>query len=402
MAALEQTPATVPVAAACRALGASRATLYRRTTPPVPPVPRSPRRLPRRLSDAERAHVLAVLDAPTYVDQPPAEVYAALLSAGTYLCSIRTMYRVLAAAGEVGERRAQRRHPPRAVPRLVATAPNQVFTWDITKLAGPFAGVFYYAYVMIDLFSRYVVGWLLAERETAALATRFVADTLAARSVEPTTLTIHQDRGAPMTSGSMAQLCATLGVTQSFSRPRVSDDNAFSESQFKTLKYQPDYPGEFGSPLHARGYLEAFFGWHNDDHHHEGLALFTPADVYFGRVAEVAARRQAALDGAFAAHPERFVKGRPVVPLPPREVAINPLTGPSSADAPSAPAIPSSESPPEASLRPSSATLEGDRAQPSSRAAKPASGASEPLTKASPGARSEPRRVSPSLPADPP
>jgi hypothetical protein len=176
--------------------------------------------------------------------------------------------------------------------------------------------------------------------------------------------------------------------------------NAYSESQFKTLKYQPDYPGEFGSPLHAHGYLEVFFGWHNDDHHHEGLALFTPAQVYFGRVAEVAARRQAALDAAFCAHPERFVKGRPVVLLPPREVAINPLTGPSSANASSAPAIPSSESPPEASLRPSSATLEGDRAQPSSRAAKPASGASEPLTRASPVARSGRRRASPSLPAD--
>lgn len=393
MDALEQTPSFVPVAVACRALSASRATLYRRTTPPLPPAPRGPRRAPRRLGDEERARVLAVLDSPAYVDQPPAEVYAALLSAGTYLCSVRTMYRVLDAAGEVRERRAQRRHPPRAVPRLVATAPNQVFTWDITKLAGPFAGVFYYAYVMIDLFSRYVVGWLLAECETAALATRFVADTLAARGVDARALTIHQDRGAPMTSGSMAQLCATLGVTQSFSRPRVSDDNAFSEAQFKTLKYQPDYPGEFGSPLHARGYLEAFFGWHNDDHHHEGLALFTPAEVYFGRVAEVAARRQAALDAAFAAHPERFVRGRPVVRLPPREVAINPLVGPT---------IPSSEPPPEASLRPSPATPEGDRAQPSSRAAKPVSGANEPLTRASTVARSGRRRASPSLPVTPP
>jgi putative transposase len=395
MAALEQTPAAVPVAAACRALGASRATLYRRTSPPSPPAPRGPRRTPRGLGDEERARVLAVLDSPTYVDQPPAEVYAALLSAGTYLGSIRTMYRVLASASEVRERRAQRRHPPRAVPRLVATAPNQVFTWDITKLAGPFAGIFYDAYVMIDLFSRYVVGWLLAERETAALATRFVADTLTARGVDPAALTIHQDRGAPMTSGSMAQLCATLGVVQSFSRPRVSDDNAFSESQFKTLKYQPDYPGEFGSPLHARGYLEAFFAWHNDEHHHEGLALFTPADVYFGRVADVAARRQAALDAAFAAHPERFVKGRPMVRLPPREVAINPLVGPSPQT------IPSSEPPPEASLRPSPATPKSDRAQPSSRAAKPASGASEPLTRASPVARSGRRRASPPLPATP-
>ncbi|HEU4405981.1 MAG TPA: hypothetical protein VFS43_12005, partial [Polyangiaceae bacterium] len=167
-------------------------------------------------------------------------------------------------------------------------------------------------------------------------------------------------------------------------------------------KYQPDYPGRFDSPPEARGYLGAFFGWHNDDHHHEGLALFTPADVYFGRVADVAARRQAALDAAFAAHPERFVRGRPVVPLPPREVAINPLPGPSKADAPSAPAIPSSEPPPEASLRPSPAASPGDRAQPSSRAAQPASGASEPLTRVSTGARSGARRASPSLPVTPP
>ncbi|HEV2742652.1 MAG TPA: DDE-type integrase/transposase/recombinase [Rubrobacter sp.] len=393
MAVLEQTPAFVPVLTACRALGASRAALYRHTSPPLPPAPRAPRRAPRRLDDEERARVLSVLDSPAYVDQPPAEVYGALLSAGTYLCSIRTMYRVLAASGEVRERRSQRRHPPRAVPRLVATAPNQVFTWDITKLAGPVAGAFYYAYVMIDLFSRYVVGWLLAERETAALARRFVADTIAARGVDPTALTIHQDRGAPMTSGSMAQLCATLGVTQSFSRPRVSDDNPFSEAQFKTLKYQPDYPGRFDSPPHARGYLGAFFGWHNDDHHHEGLALFTPADVYFGRVAEVAARRQVALDAAFVAHPERFVRGRPVVPLPPREVAINPLVGPT---------ILSSEPPPEASLRPSPAAPPSDRAQPPSRAAEPTSGASDPLTGASPVARPGPRRASPPLPVNPP
>ncbi|HEU4406797.1 MAG TPA: DDE-type integrase/transposase/recombinase [Polyangiaceae bacterium] len=393
MAVLEQTPAGVPVLAACRALGASRATLDRRTAPPAPPRPRGPRRAPRRLGDEERARVLAVLDSAAYVDQPPAEVDGALLSAGTYLCSVRTMYRVLAAAGEVRERRAQRRHPPRAVPRLCATAPNQVFTWDITKLAGPVAGIFYYAYVMIDLFRRYVVGWLLAERETVALAERFVADTIGARGVDPTALTIHQDRGAPMTSGSMAQLCATLGVTQSFSRPRVSDDNPFREAQFKTLTYQPDYPGRFDAPSHARSYLGTFFGWHNDDHHHEGLALFTPADVYFGRVAEVAARRQAALDAAFLAHPERFVRGRPVVPLPPREVTINPLTGPT---------IPSSEPPPEASLRPSPAVPPGDRAQPSSRAAQPASGASEPLTGASPVARSSARRASTSLPVTPP
>jgi putative transposase len=248
---------------------------------------------------------------------------------------------------------------------------------------------------MIVLFRRYVVGWLLAERETAALAERFVADTIAARGVNPAALTIHQDRGAPMTSGSMAQLC----VTQSFSRPRVSDDNPFREARFKMLKHQPDYPDRFDAPPDARGYLGAFFGWHNDDHHHGGLALFTPADVYFGRVAEVAARRQAALDAAFLAHPERFVRGRPVGTAAAargghrpahravvRRRALDP-------DHPefrvSAGGIP----PPVA--RPS------DRTQPSSRAAEPASGASEPLTRASTVARSVPRRASPPAPRQP-
>lgn len=391
MATLGPIVAEFGVKATCEALSLPRATFYRhKAAPPA----RAPRPSPRhKLTEAEEQRLLAVLHEERFVDQAPREVYATLLDEGTYLCSVRTMYRVLAAHGEVRERRDQARRPAYQKPELLATGPNQVWSWDITKLRGPTKGIFYYAYVMIDLFSRYVVGWLLAERETAALARRFIADTIATRGVDPAALTIHQDRGAPMTSGSMAQLCATLGVTQSFSRPRVSDDNAFSESQFKTLKYQPDYPERFDSPPHATGYLGAFFGWHNDDHHHEGLALFTPADVYFGRVGEVAARRQAALDAAFEAHPERFVKGRPVVPLPPREVAINPLVGP---------AIPSSEPPPEASLRPSPAALEGDRAQPASRAAEPASGASEPLTRASTGARSSARRASPSLPVNPP
>jgi putative transposase len=358
MAELEQLPPSVPVAVACRALGASRATLYRRTAPRTPSKPRARRTSPRRLSERERTAVLEVLHSPRYVDQPPAEVYGALLSEGIFHCSVRTMYRLLATAGESQERRAQRQHPPRAVPRLIATAPNQVWTWDITKLAGPVAGVFYYAYVMIDLFSRYLVGCLVAERENAKLAAQFLGDTLAARGVDASTLTLHNDRGSPMTAGSMVQLCATLGVTQSFSRPRVSDDNAFSESQFKTLKYQPDYPGRFGSLLHARGYLEAFATWHNDAHHHEGLALFTPADVYFGRVTAVAARRQRALDAAYAAHPERFVRGAPVAALPAAYVAINPLTGPEPVVASSVAPIPSSEPPPAASLRPSPARAE--------------------------------------------
>jgi putative transposase len=323
METLEHMPSDLPVAAACRALGASRASLYRLTSPPPPKPPAPPRSSPRKLSEAEIERVRETLHDDRFVDQPPAEIYGALLSEGLYVCSVRTMYRLLALWSESKERRGQRRPHSHAKPELVATARNQVWTWDITKLAGPTAGVFYYAYVMIDLFSRYVVGWLLAEKENAKLATQFIGDTVALRGVDPDELTLHNDRGAPMTSGSMAQLCAALGVEQSFSRPRVSNDNPHSESHFKTLKYQPDYPGRFGSLAHGRGWLEQFFEWYNDAHHHEGLALFTPADVYHGRVDDVAARRQAALDAKYAEHPERFVRGRPSVKRPPPRVTIN-------------------------------------------------------------------------------
>jgi putative transposase len=372
MEVLEQMPSDLPVAAACRALGASRASLYRATTPPTPPPPSAPRRSPRKLSAGEIERVRDTLHEERFVDQPPAEVYGTLLSEGVYVCAVRTMYRLLASWGESKARRGQRASRSHAKPELVATARNQVWTWDITKLAGPTAGVFYYAYVMIDLFSRYVVGWLLAEKENAKLATQFIGDTIRLHGVDPDTLTLHNDRGAPMTSGTMATLCSILGVEQSFSRPRVSNDNPHSESHFKTLKYQPDYPGRFGSASHARAWLEQFFGWYNEAHHHEGLALFTPADVFFARVAEVAARRQVALDTAYEAHPERFVQGRPAVRLPPAAITINvpiPVGNTSSRGAegdavipegntvvvPSANTIPSSEPPPEASLRPSPA-----------------------------------------------
>jgi putative transposase len=241
------------------------------------------------------------------------------------LASIRTIYRVLAARGETRERRNQRRPHVYAKPSLTATAANQVWTWDITKLATTAVGVFLHAYVIIDLFSRYVVGWMVASKESKHLAAQLFAETIARHGVEPG-LTVHSDRGSAMKSDTLAQLLATLGVQRSFSRPHVSDDNAFSESQFKTLKYQPDYPGRFTGELHARGWLAPFFGWHNDEHHHSSLALFTPADVFFGRVEQVRAVRQAALDAAHAAHPERFPHGPPRVTLPPDEVSINPLT----------------------------------------------------------------------------
>lgn len=315
---------TVPVFQACQALGLSRATLYRSTSLPLPPTWHERLPSPRSLTPRERQTILDVMHSEEFKDQPPHEVFATLLSRGVYLASIRTIYRILAVHGESQERRNQRLPRAYTKPSLTATAPNQVWTWDITKLATLQKGIFLHAYVIIDLFSRYVVGWMLAAKECQHLAAQLFAESVARHGVEPG-LTVHSDRGAAMKSDTLAQLLATLGVDQSFSRPHVSDDNPFSEAQFKTLKYQPDYPGRFASIDHARRWLAAFFGWHNDDHHHSGLALFTPSDVFFERVDAVRAVRQAALDAAHAAHPERFPNGPPRAPLPPAEVHINPL-----------------------------------------------------------------------------
>ena len=330
MEAVNWRPEGVSVAEACRAIGLPRATLYRSRKPRAErrrPIQRRPD--PRRLSDEERRIVIETLTSREFVDQPPAEVFATLLSRGVYLASIRTMYRLLAMHfGSVPDRRAQRIPKHHAKPSLEATMPNQVWTWDITKLAGTERGVFYCLYAIIDLFSRHVVGWMVAERESAKLAEHLFADTCTRHGVIPGSLTVHADRGGPMRSHGLAQLFADLGVERSFSRPRVSDDNPFVESHFKTLKYQPDYPGRFESLLHARAWLRRFFTWYGEHHHHVGLALFTPADVFYGRVPQVAAARQAALDAACAAHPERFPNGPPVVALPPARVAINPLSIP--------------------------------------------------------------------------
>jgi transposase InsO family protein len=316
----------ISIVQACDVLGLSRATLYRQTQPvkPASVVERAPS--PRKLSDTEQEAVLAVLHSDEFVDQPPQEVYATLLSRGVYIASIRTFYRILAAFGESQERRAQRTPIQHAKPTLLATAPNQVWSWDITKLRGPLPGIFYCLYAVLDLFSRMTVGWLLAERESAELAEHLFAETVARHGVEPGALTVHADRGSAMRSEGLAQLLGSLGVVRSFSRPHVSDDNAFSESQFKTLKYPPDYPERFASLTHARGWCQEFFGWYNDHHQHSGLALFTPADVFYGRVEEIAARRQLALDAAYAAHPERFTNGPPLVRRPPDSVAINPIS----------------------------------------------------------------------------
>ena len=322
MNTLEDLEAGVPVTVACQALGASRATLYRRTSPPRPPKPRlSPP--PRRLETHEEEEVLRVLHAPENVDQTPREVFAKLLTAGVFLASVSTMYRLLARTDSSKERRRGHVHRNHVMPQLVATAPNQIWTWDITKVPGLDRGTFYYVYVILDLFSRFVVGWLASDRENAALATHLIRETCARNGIEPGQLTLHSDRGSPMTAGTMTQLLANLEVAQSLSRPRVSNDNPFSESHFKTVKYQPDYPGRFCSALHVRGHFEDLFDWYNNAHHHQGLKLFTPADVHFGRVLQVAAKRQAALDAAYRAHPERFVKGPPLVALPPSRVHIN-------------------------------------------------------------------------------
>lgn len=326
MILIEQRDEVVPLNAACDALDVSRATLYRSLSPPAPSQNvrrRAPN--PRRLDEAERQRLLDTMHLPEFADQPPTEVYASLLGRGVYLASIRTMYRVLAEAGETGERRNQRAPHTYSKPSLTATAPNQVWTWDITKLATTQKGVFLMAYVIIDLFSRFVVGWMVASKECKHLAAQLFAETIARHGIEPG-LQVHADRGSAMKSDTLAQLLASLGASRSFSRPHVSDDNAFSEAQFKTMKYQPDYPGRFDGELHGRGWLQDFFGWHNEDHHHSSLALFTPADVFYGRVAVVASARQAALNLAYAGHPERFPNGAPRVPLPPAAVHINPLT----------------------------------------------------------------------------
>jgi transposase InsO family protein len=294
---------------ACAALGVPRSTLYRhRTQAAAPPRPLPPARPspPQALSPGEREQALEILHSPRFVDASPTEVYAALLDEDRYLCSIRTMYRLLACRGEVRERRNQLRHPHYRKPELVATGPNQVWSWDITKLRGPAKWIYYYLYVMLDIFSRYAVGWLLAERESELLAQRLLSETTAKHPVAPGQLTLHADRGPSMTAKSVAQLLADLGIVKSHSRPHTSNDNPFSEAQLKTLKYHPLFPDRFGSLEDAQLFCRGFFPWYNYKHHHSGLALLTPADVHFGRAPERLAHRAEVLRAAYAAHPDRF------------------------------------------------------------------------------------------------
>lgn len=324
-ALVEGCDAVIPRHRACAAIGLPRATFYRHAGPKAVKPKATPRRSPRRLSDLERQAVLKALHEPRFADEPPAQVFAKLLDQGQYLCSIRTMHRLLAERGESGERRVQRPKNHYPVPRLVAQAPNEVWTWDITKLATWVKGAFLSLYVVLDLYSRFVVAWMVAGRENSALAKHLLAEAITRCGIEPGRLCVHQDRGAPMTARGFIDLLAELGVDPSHSRPRVSNDNPFSESQFKTLKYQPDFPGRFRDAEHARAWCANSFHWYNHHHQHSALALFTPADVFYGRIEALTATRQTALDAAYAAHPKRFVRGPPKVGRPPTVVEINPL-----------------------------------------------------------------------------
>ena len=313
--------------AACAALAVSRATHYRRLAPPRlgPPAPRpSPA---RALTEAERTTVLDTLHADRFVDVAPGAVVATLLDEGTYLASERTMYRILAGADEVRERRNQRHHPTYARPELLATGPNKLWSWDITRLRGPARWTYFQLYVILDVFSRYVAGWMVATRESAELARRLIADTAAKQGIGAGELTIHADRGSSMTSRPVALLLADLGIAKSHSRPHVSNDNPYSEAGFKTLKYRPTFPDRFGSVEDARAFCTDFFAWYNTEHRHSGIAMFTPADVHCGRAGELLDVRTGVLGAAYAAHPERFVHGLPTPRPVPATVWINrPLT----------------------------------------------------------------------------
>jgi len=324
MAAAEELAAGIGYTApACNALGVPRASLYRWRRPatrPVRPRPKSHRSLP----PVEQQQVLDVLRSPRFVDRSPAQVWATLLDEMIYYCSIRTMYRILAANGEVKERRNQLRHPNYQKPELLAEAPNEVWTWDITKLRGPAKWTYFYLYVILDIYSRYVVGWMVAHRESAVLAKRMISETCSKQGIQPEQLTIHADRGASMRSKTVALLLSDLGVVKSHSRPHVSNDNPYSESQFKTMKYCPQFPKRFGCIQDARGFCGEFFGYYNNRHRHSGIALLTPAVVHYGQAEHVLAARQETLLAAYRAHPERFVRRPPQPPVLPRQAWINP------------------------------------------------------------------------------
>ena len=328
---LKQRPRRLPLARVCFVLGLNRSTLYARqhrvaNDDRAAQRSRKKSNQPRALSSEERAKVIQVLHSKPYADQPPAEVYQRLLEQNEYLCSVSTMHRILRRLGENGERRNQRPAQHHAIPRLLAEAPNEVWTWDISKLPLVRRGVYLSLYVVLDLFSRFVVAWMVSLKENSALSKQLMDEAISRYCIKPNQLTLHQDRGSPMIAHGYLDEMRELDVTCSHSRPRVSNDNPFSESQFKTQKYQPDYPGRFSDVGHGRSWCEEYFDWYNFEHHHSGLAGFTPAQVFTGQYLEIAEQKQRVLDDRYALYPERFVRGKSTVPLPPKSVAINPIT----------------------------------------------------------------------------
>jgi putative transposase len=327
-AVLALTPASGLNAAACTALGVSRASVHRARRKRSCTTTRRRPKPQRALTTGQRLRVLDLLREPRFVDLAPAEIYASLLDQGAYHCSIRTMYRILEEHAETRERRRQRRHPVYQKPELLAEGPNQVWSWDITKLMGPVKWTYFYLYVIIDIFSRRVVGWHIADTESANLFKLLFEDALAKQGVFPGQLTLHADRGPSMKAKATALMLADLGVTKSHSRPYTSNDNPFSESHFKTLKYQPQFPKRFGCIEDAKAFCRCFFGWYNQEHHHAGLGLMTPDQVHYGQVDAVHTARQETLDRAFHNNPERFVRKAPQPPAKPTAAWINPPTTP--------------------------------------------------------------------------
>jgi len=320
----DSAPPELSNSSVCDALGLPRATLYRRRAKAAAqPDEPSRQSSPRALSESEKTNVLSVLNSDEFANQSPAAVYAALLNRETYLCSVRTMYRILQANDQVKERRNVLRHPSYSPPQLLATGPNQVWSWDITKLLGPVKMTYFYLYVILDIFSRYVVGWTLDLCESALLAQRLIDKTCIEQEIKPGQLSLHADRGPSMKSDLVAKLLCSLGVTKSHSRPHVSNDNPYSEAGFKTLKYMPEFPDRFASFDDALAFCRRFFHWYNLEHYHSGIAFHTPQDVHYGRYQQLDIIRQSALDNAFTAHPERFVRTAPRPPALPSAVWIN-------------------------------------------------------------------------------
>lgn len=327
---LHDRPERLTLRMACRHVGLHRSTVYARQKLSQRPEGENSRDRtqapqPRALTAQERESVLQLLNSEEFCDQPPMQVYMRLLERGQYLCSISTMYRLLRKEGQSSERRPQRPAQHHAIPRLVAQAPNRVWCWDITKLPTMRRGEYLSLYVVIDLFSRYVLAWMLSRKENSALSQQLMREAIERYAHAAQGLTIHQDRGSPMIASGYLDVLGEMGATASHSRPRVSNDNAFSESQFKTAKYQPDYPGRFDNYSHAEHWCGEYFDWYNFQHHHSGLAGFTPEQVFTGRYRELAVAREQALSKAFSNTPERFVKGQSQIKLPPQTVAINPL-----------------------------------------------------------------------------